>query len=172
MPCVCRGSHDVDHVRHLRHGRCHRIRQFTFDRSNRSEQFLCVGLEAPFASQCLYPASEVRFGDRNHHVHRTGDGAFFFKQAIEYPLDFVGDVAQLGQADHATAALQGMETATDRPQRFAVAGISCQRTLLFGHVVQHFGRLEQINFEQLAVELACIRGQQPPRFIRNSRRRC
>ncbi len=62
-----------------------------------------------------------------------------------------------------------MEAAAHRAQRLAIARILRERPVILGDAVQYLRRLEQVDFEQLAIEVARVGGEQTLRLLGNFR---
>ena len=71
---------------------------------------------------------------------------------VEGLLQLPRRFAQVGQADHAAAALQRMGIATDGSQRFKIMRIGLQNSLLLAHGVQHFPGFLKEDGEQFGID--------------------
>ncbi len=94
------------------------------------------------------------FGGQSQHVQQCGRrGAHFMQPAVHDLFHRPGGFAQIGQAHHATAALQGMEAATQRDERGLVVwrGMHQRQMLVDGR--QHFVGFFEEYGEQFRVEL-------------------
>ena len=89
---------------------------------------------------------------------RLGRGALFLQPEVHHLLDFPGHLAQIHQADHAPAALQGMEAAPDFGQRLDFAGLRAAKHGLGIDVLQHLDRFLEEHAEQFLIDAAAYRG--------------
>ncbi len=79
-------------------------------------------------------------------------GARFGQPEIDHLLDAPGRLAERDQADHAPAALEGMERAAQRRQVILVVRFIARRRRRFLHAGQHFFRLGQENLQQFGID--------------------
>ena len=81
------------------------------------------------------------------------------------------EVTKLGQADHASAAFQGVKAAPYRGQRLAVVRTRLELDRAGGDRVEHFVGFGQIDVEQLGIELRGVGLEQTHGFVGRRRRR-
>ena len=84
--------------------------QLLFNLHHRCAQSVRVRIDRAAASQRLDPAPKTRLGDADHAHHCRRDGLVSFDHAVVNLLDLVREIAQLGQPDHAAAALERVES--------------------------------------------------------------
>ena len=107
-----------------------------------------VESEALPAAQPAYPFPEgrARQGDQ---LEQLGGGRLLpLEPAVHDLLDFPGHLAEIGQADHAAASLQGMKAAADRRQHVAVAGPLARARQRRIDIPEHFARFLEEDVEQ------------------------
>src|SRR2546429_9355248 len=68
--------------------------------------------------------------------------------AVHDLLDFPGPLAEISQADHAAASLQGVKAAADRRQHVAVAGPLARLQQRRIDIAEHFARFLEEDVEQ------------------------
>ena len=118
-----------------------------------ANHFGIVEMSAAAAFQLGDPGLEYSGSEVEHFQQRRRRGARFMQPGVEHLLHGPARFAQIREADHAAAALQRMEAATHRDQRFMVArcGVQLRQLLIDGG--QHFvGFLEEYT-QQLGIEV-------------------
>ena len=83
---------------------------------------------------------------------RRGDRPFELQPAVQRLFDGPGDFAEPGQADHAPAALEGVEAAPQREQRLRVGRRGAQQLELLALGGQHLLRLFDEDLEQVGLD--------------------
>ncbi len=168
-----RARHDVQlrrRRRRRRGGRQHGLAtggQLRLHRRDRGMQRRGVRDDATGGGQFGNPRAEALLRYLDHRQHGRSHDALVLEQPVQDLLDFEGDFAEIGQPDHAAAALQRMELPAHGAQRFAVAMIVGEDAALLGDGVQHLVRLGEIDIEQFGVEPLRIGREQPLRLLGN-----
>ena len=105
----------------------------------------------PARAQLLDPAGKraARFGDQLEEAGRRR--LLHLEPAIHHLLDLPGDFAQVAEADHAAAALKGMEAAPDGGQRFDVIGRAAAKRQRAVDSAEHVARFLEEDRQQLLV---------------------
>ncbi len=86
------------------------------------------------------------------HVEQCGRGWLVLLQPFVHgALDRPGDFAQFGETNHATAALQGMESSSHRHQRFATFHVQTADLQIAAQRLQHFARLLEEDLQQFFI---------------------
>ncbi len=116
------------------------------------------------------PALEYVGGKVEHFQQGRRRRAGLVQPGVECLFHGPAGFAQVGQSDHAAAALQRMVTAPDRDQCFVVAGVGVKQWKLLADGGQDFVGFLEENSEQFRVEVF-LAGIHESRCFRRGRRR-
>ena len=165
----CRRQRDPAYHNHLlrRHGgwsgerglrfrSCRLIRHdAVFNLLRGGNQLIRFDTRPALAVKRVHPAGEFlrRLGDKTQQPRRS---RFVVLQPfIQCALDAPGNFAQIGQTDHAPAALEGMKAAPDGHQRLAAVRLQLADLQIVAHGAQHFLRLFQEHLKQFPILTRC-----------------
>ena len=93
--------------------------------------------DAPARGDRLDPRREFAVRGRDHREHRGRDRMIVLEQPVQNLLDAEGELAQVGQSHHPSAALQRVELAAHGAQRLAIARIAVERMPLLVDRLEH-----------------------------------
>ena len=96
--------------------------------------------------------------------HFSAGSLFIAQPEIERLLDFPGRFREIGQSDHATTSLDGMEAASDRRECILVVWADIQPHDLGDDIAQHFMRLLDEGAQHFLIDIFIRRGSQANRF--------
>jgi hypothetical protein len=133
-------------------------------------EFGVVEMPAATGFKLRDPALEYVGGKVEHFQQGRRRRAGLVQPGVECLFHGPAGFAQVGQSDHAAAALQRMVTAPDRDQCFVVAGVGVQQRELLADGGQDFVGFLEENSEQFRVEVF-LAGIHESRCFRRGRRR-
>ena len=146
-------------------------RELRFDRTDGGEERRRIGLNPTCAPEVGHPGAEALLRGADHRQHGRGDGAIVLEQQVQDLLDVEGKLPQFRESNHPAAAFQRMEAPPDGAQRFSGARALLEFHTVRGHGVEHLGGLRQVDVEELGIEAAFVRREEPLGFRRYRRRR-
>ncbi len=134
-----------------------------------ADQFGIVNAGSAARLEVFDPDLEHVGGAIEHFEKRRRRGACFVQPAVQHLLHRPGGLAQVGQADHAAATLQGMEAAAQRDERGLVVWRGMHDGQVFVDGGEDFVGLFEEDGQQLGVEFLLADLHQPRSLGRGRR---